>query len=103
MFHKNIRKSRRSTEHADFVARFCEKLIASGNTVYTNVPQQYWSQTERRYIKGKIDIVAVKNNFVTAYELETVDPQMKSRAKLIAFKCDAAYIICHSGRANRVK
>jgi competence protein ComGC len=93
----------RSTEHSDFLLRFANKLVNEGNIVYKYVPQSYWSTEEKRTIKGKIDLVAVKNNFITAYELETANAQQKSIAKLKSFDCNSAYIICHNGKAIKIK
>lgn len=99
----NSYKSNRRTEHSNFINRFIDRLQYQGHTVHTNVRQEYWDKKEQRWINGKIDIVAVKEKYVTAYELETKGPQEKSRLKLISFNCDAAYIICHSGKSMRIK
>lgn len=96
-------KSPRKTTHIDFVSRFAKKLQTSGHIVYTGVSQDYWDVNENRTVNGKIDIVAVKQNQITAYELESVAPQKKSRLKLSAFDCNAAYIICLNGDSLRVK
>jgi hypothetical protein len=92
----------------EFQAHFAARLESQGWTVLWEVAVEYLHEyfdperlPERRI--GRIDLVATKDGYTVAYELDAYHPRPKSIAKLMAYASNEAWVVCRTGERVRIK